>query len=711
MRRRGERQGGRSRAVIVARIALAALTLVALLAVAAAAQTGGTPLGRTTVDQRIVKGPVLDPAKPGFFELQAGPGAPVRLREELGKAQAGREQRRTSLSYFAQLTDFQLADEESPARVEFADRGAASAWRPQEAFHPFAIDQGMRQLNALAKASPVRQGDGKRARMDSAVLTGDQADNQQYNETVWVRQLIEPGQQLNPGSGLSDYSSCDPAAQAVLSARNIEPNSYVGVQDYSDYFESGDYYDPNNPKFQWEDWPRYMGLMDRAQQPFTTTGLQVPSYVVNGNHDGLVQGNEDANQAFEEIATGCGKTYVSAATNLPVGSPDPNLLLGAGTSAFIPPDPDRHFVAKPEVRKIFSQGTQADKHGFAFVDPAEDQASGYSSWYYAWDPKPGLRFIAIDTVSEGGVVQESSEGNIDDPQFKWLERELKEATDADKLVVVFGHHPIRSLVAPVPDEAALPCTGRWDVNGNYNGLKDSHGHDPNPGCDADPRSSLPIREGPDLVALLHRFKHAIAYVPGHTHENRITPFPRQGGGGFWELNTSAVADWPQQNRLIDLMDNKDGTLSIWSLVVDHASSIGIPDATSSRAAVDQFSGSDLGALGRTFSYNDPQSSAKGAPQPFGAEGKPVDRNVELLIGDPREATAAQRRAASLRANAQGRAEDDDDDDATANPSGEVNASDVGGRSLAFTGLTLIPLVLAGVALLTAGMLVRRRMRD
>ncbi len=46
-------------------------------------------------------------------------------------AQNGRETRRTSLAYFAQLTDFQLADEESPVRVEFADSGAGSAWRPQ----------------------------------------------------------------------------------------------------------------------------------------------------------------------------------------------------------------------------------------------------------------------------------------------------------------------------------------------------------------------------------------------------------------------------------------------------------------------------------------------------------------------------------------------------------------------------------------------------
>ena len=56
-----------------------------------------------------------------------------------------------------------------------------------------------------------------------------------------------------------------------------------------------------------EGWPAYPGLMDRAQLPFTPAGLDVPSYVTNGNHDGLVQGNEDGNAAFEDIATGCFK--------------------------------------------------------------------------------------------------------------------------------------------------------------------------------------------------------------------------------------------------------------------------------------------------------------------------------------------------------------------------------------------------------------------
>ena len=50
--------------------------------------------------------------------------------------------------------------------------------------------------------------------MDLAVLTGDHADNQQHNEAVWVRQLIEGGTPLTPNSGIkSDYSECRPENQ------------------------------------------------------------------------------------------------------------------------------------------------------------------------------------------------------------------------------------------------------------------------------------------------------------------------------------------------------------------------------------------------------------------------------------------------------------------------------------------------------------------
>ena len=619
--------------------------------VALAAATGvsyAEPLGHTTEDQTVVTGPPIAPGS-SFETLAEGAGSPRVVRTlPTASALGGRSDRRHSLAYMAQLTDFQLADEESPARVEFTDRGTVAAHRPQEAFAPWAIDYSFRQLNRFTPASSVAQAGGARAPMDLALATGDQSDNQQYNETLWVRQLIEGGQPLTPNSGIkSDYSECRPENRAELLARETageipdEP-TYMGVQDYDDLgYKAPDYWDPDEPfGDQYGTFPTWPGLMDRAQSlTFTPAGLRngsspVPTYLANGNHDGLVQGNEDAVRAFEDIATGCFKAAASTAA-LPVGTqPDPNQLFSPGVGFAVRPDePGRRFVDRVELKRIYSSGIQGDDHGFAYTDPAELEASGFAATYWGHDLKPGIRFVSIDTVSEGGVVNETDRGNIDNAQWGWLERELDEAEAGGKLVVVFGHHPIRSLTSNVPDETAQPCTGHYDASGTYSN-PDEHGHDVNPGCDLDPRDSSPVHMGADLQTLLSRHPNVVAYVAGHTHENKILPCGTdQGctqGGNWWEINTAAVADWPQQSRLIELMDNRDGTLSIFATLTDPGAPLGVP---ASGTAASGFGNDEMGSISHAVAANDPQLG-------YGtAEGDPnSDQNVELLVDDPRRNT-------------------------------------------------------------------------
>jgi hypothetical protein len=214
------------------------LAVLAVLAVmlAAVAVSWATHLstdveGHTTVETTIcAKDPAGSSCLPAgardpsaYYKLTTGLGEPYQVRElnpGAPIADRGRAQRRTSLLYFSQLTDFQLADEESPARVEFLDptsdqdpsQFAAAAWRPQEALHPQMIDRALHQINEFVPASPVAQGDGSRARMALALTTGDSLDNQERNEAQWVVRLLEGGT-LDPNSGSSnpsDYSSCPP---------------------------------------------------------------------------------------------------------------------------------------------------------------------------------------------------------------------------------------------------------------------------------------------------------------------------------------------------------------------------------------------------------------------------------------------------------------------------------------------------------------------
>ncbi|MEA2155185.1 MAG: hypothetical protein QOE11_1325 [Solirubrobacteraceae bacterium] len=573
------------------------MVVVVVAVTASAAPAGAATTVPPTTSLATIGG---DPGA-AYSHLRLLPGWRRVVRGDLGaRPGARRHLRRRSLLYFAQLTDFQLSDEESPARAELLDIGRSpfeSAWRPQEALEPFTVDQVVRQVNRF-DASPIRSRRRRRARMALTITTGDSTDNQQINETRWVVTLLEGGR-LNPNSGVEDL------ACGTLTAAPGEAARYTGVQDDRDVLESGRFYDPNRPSGAFAAWPRYPGLMDRAQQPFDTPGLKRPSYVAFGNHDGTVQGNLHALQPLDDLARGCLKPL--ALTGLAgLGA----LATSPARSIVVPPDPGRGFADRPTYKALHATGAQADAHGFAYVDAAQLRASRGQAAYYAFSPRPGIRMIAINTVAEGDTI--NSNGNLDDPQFRWLQGELTAAAGRHELVILFGHHPIRSLVNTAPDEDAGDCALRALTG---------------PGCDLDPRSSKPLHLGGDLQALLLAHPNVIAYVAGHTHRNRITAFRRPGGGGFWGIETASEIDWPILSRLLEVMDNRDGTLSIFGTLVDHGAPLATPPAGTDAGG---FAPETLASIGRELSYNDPQAGFED-----GAEGRPEDRNVELLLADPR----------------------------------------------------------------------------
>jgi hypothetical protein len=125
----------------------------------------------------------------------------------------------------------------------------------------------------------------------------------------------------------------------------------------------------------------------------------------------------------------------------------------------------------------------------------------------------------------------------------------------------------------------------------------------------------------------------VAWIAGHSHVNTIEPYPRKGDGGFWSVRLAAEADWPQQNRLVQIMDNRDGTLSIFGTILDTAAPAAAPLPNTPAAGMTDV---QLTSLGRTFSFNDPQTGSNPSVFVRKGEGDPDDRNVELLVGDPRK---------------------------------------------------------------------------
>jgi metallophosphoesterase (TIGR03767 family) len=335
------------------------------------------------------------------------------------------------------------------------------------------------------------------------------------------------------------------------------------------------------------DFPAYPGMLDSAELGFAAAGLRVPWYAVIGNHDSLVQGNLPALPLFQQLATGRLKIV-----GVPFGAQQRSdltrdLLRGSVESwkrlldwaaahpespfvQLVTPDAGRRLVSHQEwIAEHFNTRGRPSGHGLTEQNLQSDTG------YYTFDPAPGIHCIVLDTANPSG----GASGNLDQPQFDWLEADL--AAHSHLWILVFAHHTIGTMTNPLPR----------------------------------PNSGEPPRLGADLEALFHGYPAVAAFINGHTHSNTVIPHPNPAGGGFWEINTAAHVDFPQQSRVIELFDNADGTISIFATMVDHLAE---PDAISLEP-------SGLAATSRELAFNDPQWG------PSRGSGTPLDRNVELIV--------------------------------------------------------------------------------
>jgi len=567
--------------------AAAGAALAPRLGLARATASAGTTLSETIVrGARIGQG-----TRQAYYRLAAGPGEPHLLRQELAKRSSS--PRRASLLHFAHFTDIHLIDAQSPARVEFLDRytdlqcGSETpfdaAYRPHETLTVQVLEAMIRRLNSIG-VSPVTG-----ARLAFTMCTGDNIDNKQLNETRWFIDCMD-GKYVMPNSGAA--------------------NKYEGVMLHSwgdqEYWQP----DPTTPdkadKYKREyGFPVYPGLLERSIAGFDAQGMRAPWYQVFGNHDGLLQGNAPKNPVFDTITTGPLKVTalpgIDPCDSFDIIRNHPTTFLAAPAHV-VAADPKRALVSHARYiaehfRSPSSPGPVG--HGFTTENLAKDTG------YYVVDTHPGFRLIALDTLNPGGY----NDGSIGDLQFKWLEARLTEASsrhldtkgnwvttrNKDKLIILFSHHGLRSLNTPL-------TTPSPDVQDDID------------------TSDLPRHVSDDVQALVQRFPNIIAWVNGHTHNNVITARPGPTGG-FWDIGTAAHVDWNTQSRLIEVVDNGDGTLSIFCTMFDHAA----PISPSSPAP----SVLQLASISRELQANDPQKGFN-----WHGPGKVEDRNVELVIKTP-----------------------------------------------------------------------------
>ena len=129
-----------------------------------------------------------------------------------------------------------------------------------------------------------------------------------------------------------------------------------------------------------------------------------------------------------------------------------------------------------------------------------------------------------------------------------------------------------------------------------------------------------------MRSLLLRHANVLLYVTGHKHYDRIWPNFRRNGRGFWQVITGTLAGAPQESRLLELMDNRDGTLSVFTTMAGHAAPAVLP-SPGPGAALD---GAGLATISRALAWQR-RPLRNGRRVTSG----PAMRNVELVLRDPR----------------------------------------------------------------------------
>ena len=523
------------------------------------------------------------PPTAGYRRLSTGPGWPLVARSDLAALGDDRLDERRSLATFVAFSDTHIVDAQSPGRVEFLDRfgGALTgAYRPNETLTTQVLTSMVQTINDLGRGPHTGRP------IDCVVTTGDCIDNCQHNELDWFISVLEGGK-VHPDSG--------------------DPASYEGVQSTSwpdpAYWVPDHDVDPTGLGI-----PAMPGLLERAISPFTSPGLDAPWFTTYGNHDGLIQGNLPRADALDTVLTGDRKllgagdrSAIGMLTAL-LGNPTKvrdDLASGVYPYETVTPDDARATLTTREwvLAHLNSRSSKGHRnHGYT-----QDHLDA-PHLAYAFEVAPGITGVVLDT---GGY----NAGSIGSEQISWLERTLdglsSRSFDAsgtevrrdvdDHVVIVFSHFTIETMTGSIPDPAR-------------------------PG---DRRA-----KGDEVVALLHRYPNVVAWVNGHTHTNavRAVPDPSGRGGGFWQVTTASHIDWPQHSRIIEIVDNDDGTLSLLCTMVEHAAPV-----------LADYDGSDVASLASISRELSANNDVDGADHRL---GPPEALNVELALKAPFDLRAA-----------------------------------------------------------------------
>ncbi len=298
-----------------------------------------------------------------------------------------------------------------------------------------------------------------------------------------------------------------------------------------------------------------------GKDPFVAEGLAMPWKWVSGNHDVLVQGNVAVNEFNKSIVIS------DTASN---GTRDYRAPLNGGISSdIIVPDPRRALLDR--VALMTKVAGDKDGHGLGAAEKANGRAT------YTFDAGP-FRFLVLDTAHESG----GAEGVIKRAEVDAvIKPALEKATADGKYIILASHHATASLT---PEGGALGVL--------------------------EPDAMLPAA----WADFIGGYPRVVFSMVGHSHQHRARAVKPSGTGhAWWEVMTSAIADFPHQFRVIEIFDQDNGWLMLRATTMDFSVD-GDPVALEGRRR---------GTVDLTSGW-----------LPDDGTGKTDERNVELWIKKP-----------------------------------------------------------------------------
>lgn len=464
-------------------------------------------------------------------------------------------------------------------------------YRPQDSLSVHVLDAMIRRLNSMA-SGPIAN-----RPFDFYISTGDSSDRRATNEVL-----------------------------AFIETLNGEETSAFAVPGITTSMQSPVTLPPNVARFVWQPvpskiktgsrvwqdrygFPNAANLLSSASKSIKTEGANVPWYSGFGNHDTMIpqgpNGFGTPNQTYY--------SFISTGDKFPLDIP-----LNMDFSRFMKAiDYPTHSELSSIVKSMPGVTVEASNKRRAMsktefmsahlINPGPHGPTGHGftmdnirtgRTYYTFPLANGILGIMLDTTDPTG----GGGGSLGREQAKWLESELNKVSPlrydaqgepihtnvANQMVVLFSHHPSVTF-------------------------------QPQKSLDFDPGS---ISSEGKILDFLGRYPNLILWVNGHMHRNHVWERPSiLGRYGFWEVNTASHIDHPQQARTIEILDNNDGTISIFGIMVNHSD----PKAIDYSGT---FTPPELASFSAELAFNNPASNTAARI------GTDEDQNIELLLRRP-----------------------------------------------------------------------------